>query len=35
MIPGLREMTHGVEVKGVPRSAPLDVEELVYTQRRF
>jgi hypothetical protein len=29
MIPGLREMTHGVEVKGVPLTAPLDVAELV------
>lgn len=29
MIPGLREMTHGVEVNGVALSAPLDVAELV------
>jgi hypothetical protein len=29
MIPGLREMTHGVAVKGVPPTAPLDVAELV------
>ena len=29
MIPGLRDMTHGVEVKGVPLTAPLDVAELI------